>query len=91
MATVFFYSACGYTERIQSCTGRRRLNSSFLDNVYKLLESVIANKVAQSNIQLDLGHLMNQATYMCKSCYYAYEYHHKAKAHRCSIKIFHNL
>ena len=50
MVTVFFCSACGDTERVQSCTGRRRLNSSSLDNVYKLLESVIANKVAQSNI-----------------------------------------
>ena len=49
MATVFFCSACGDTERVQSYTGRRKLNSSSLDNVYKLLESVIANKVAQSN------------------------------------------
>ena len=52
MATVFFCSACGDTERVQSCTGRRRLNSSSLDNVYKLLESVIANKAAQNNTDL---------------------------------------
>ena len=46
--------------------------------MYNLLESVLANKVEQRCIQLDLSHLMNQATYMCKNCYYAYEKHIKS-------------
>ena len=47
MATVFFCSACGDTERVQSCSCRQKVNNSSVDGVhmYNLLESVLANKV----------------------------------------------
>ena len=50
MATGFTCSACGETERVQSSSGRRRLNNSSMDGVYELLESILANEVAQKNI-----------------------------------------
>ena len=78
MVTGFVCSACGETERVQSSSGRRRLDNSSMDGVYELLESILANKVAQKNIQLDFEHLMNQAAYMCKNCYYAYVKHVKS-------------
>ena len=82
MATSFFSSACGETERIQNSSGRRKLNNSM--DVYKLLESVLANKVAQKNTQLDFEHLMNQAAYMYKNSHYAYEKHVKLfEVHSC--------
>ena len=57
-------------------------------DVYKLLESVLANKVAQKNIQLNFEHLMNQAAYMCKNCHYAYEKHVKSfEVHSCVFFI----
>ena len=65
-------------ERVQSSSERRRLNNSSMDGVYELLESILANKVAQKNIQLDFEHLMNQAAYMCKNSYYAYVKHVKS-------------
>ena len=67
MATGFVCLACGETERVQSSSGRRRLDNSSMDGVYELLESILANKVTQKNIQLDFEHLMNQAAYMCKT------------------------
>ena len=76
MATVLFCSACSDTERVQSSSGRRKVKNSYVDgilDVYKLLESVIANKIEARSIQVDLGQLMSHATYMCKMCYYAYE------------------
>ena len=51
MATVFNCLVCGDTKRVQSCSCRRKLKNSPVDDVhvYKLLESVVVNKFMQSN------------------------------------------
>ena len=38
LTTVFFCLTCGYTERVQSCSGRQKVNDSSMDgmHMYKL-------------------------------------------------------
>jgi len=87
MVSSFMCAACGDTDKVKLSTGRRKLNTTPVSrDVYIVLKSIITNKLAENeaNQQVNLAVVLNQATHMCKNCYYAYNWYIITLKVRCT-------